>query len=126
MIVKTLPSKRAESEVRQLGANIVIARKRRQFTQQRLADGAGVSRATIRRMEEGDPGVSMGALAMVLLTLGEGGRLSSLLDVGRDDIGLVISVNDLPQRVRQKGRGQKGAPATGAAPTGDALDPGVF
>lgn len=90
-----------------LGQNIATARKRRQFTQQRLADGAGVSRASIRRLEAGDPGVSIGSLAMVLLTLGESGRLGQLLDVARDDVGLVISVNDLPQRVRAKGRSRK-------------------
>jgi transcriptional regulator with XRE-family HTH domain len=83
-----------------LGEDIAIARKRRRFTQQRLADGASVNVATIRRLERGDPGVSIGTLAMVFLTLGEHSRLADLLDVSKDDIGLTISVNALPKRVR--------------------------
>jgi transcriptional regulator with XRE-family HTH domain len=102
MTEKSLPSKRATAELIKLGADIEIARKRRQFTQQRLADGSGISRATLRKLAAGDPGVSVGALAMVLLTLGESGRLSNLLDVSKDDIGLSLGVSDLPQRVRSK------------------------
>lgn len=104
MTEKALPSKRAAAELIKLGADIEIARKRRLFTQQRLADGAGISRATLRKLAAGDPGVSVGALAMVLLTLGESGRLSSLLDVSKDDIGLSLGVSELPQRVRSKGQ----------------------
>ncbi|GHT96285.1 hypothetical protein FACS1894116_13170 [Betaproteobacteria bacterium] len=49
-------------------------------------------------MENGDPGVSVGTLAMVFLTLGESGRLADLLD-----IGLALSVSTLPRRVRSSG-----------------------
>lgn len=114
-----LPSARAASDVKHLGRSIEIARKRRQFTQQRLADGAGLGRATVRRLEGGDPGVSIGALAMVLLALGETGRLTALLDVARDDIGLVISINDLPQRVRAKTRSKSAPAVEGAGRTAD-------
>jgi transcriptional regulator with XRE-family HTH domain len=100
----TVSSLRADVELAKLGADIGVARKRRRFTQQRLADGAGVNVATIRRLERGDAGVSLGVLAMALLTLGESGRLGNLLDVAKDDIGLVLGVNELPQRVRAKGR----------------------
>ncbi|MDR0781608.1 MAG: helix-turn-helix domain-containing protein [Pseudomonadales bacterium] len=103
---KALPSIRATAELAKLGADIAVARKRRRFTQQRLADGAGVNVATIRRLERGDAGVSLGVLAMVLLTLGESGRLEVLLDAAKDDIGLVLGINELPQRVRSKGRGK--------------------
>ena len=95
-----LPSKKATSALEKLGHDVQIARKRREFTQQRLADGAGISRATLQKVEAGDPGVSLGALAMVLLALGESDRLEQLLDVARDDVGLTIAVRDLPQRVR--------------------------
>lgn len=95
-----VPSLRADAELAKLGEDIAIARKRRRFTQQRLADGASVNVATVRRLEKGDPGISIGTLAMVLLTLGEQGRLAELLDVSKDGIGLTLSVNALPQRVR--------------------------
>jgi transcriptional regulator with XRE-family HTH domain len=106
MTGNAIPSARAGAELAKLGADIAVARKRRRFTQQRLADGAGVNVATIRRLERGDAGVSLGVLAMVLLTLGESGRLAALLDVAKDDIGLVLSVNELPRRVRPKGCGK--------------------
>jgi transcriptional regulator with XRE-family HTH domain len=114
MNVKATPSLRASAELAKLGADIAVARKRRRFTQQRLADGAGVNVATIRRLERGDAGVSLGVLAMVLLTLGESGRLGDLLDVAKDDIGLVLAVNELPQRVRAKGRGKASLRLPGA------------
>jgi hypothetical protein len=44
----------------------------------------------------------LGVLAMALLTLEESDRLSKLLDIAQDDMGLALSVNDLPQRVRPK------------------------
>jgi transcriptional regulator with XRE-family HTH domain len=106
-------SLRANAELLKLGADIAVARKRRRFTQQRLADGAGVNVATIRRLERGDAGVSLGVLAMVFVTLGEKGRLGDLLDAGKDDIGLVLSINELPKRVRSKRQSQvKGSTAT--------------
>lgn len=110
MIKKLTSSLRADADLRKLGADIAIARKRRRFTQQRLADGAGVNVATIRRLERADAGVSLGVLAMVLLTLGESGRLGDLIDVAKDDVGLVISINALPQRVRTKRRIKRGVP----------------
>jgi transcriptional regulator with XRE-family HTH domain len=97
-----IPSRYVTSELAKLGGDIAIARKRRRFTQLRLADGAGVNVATIRRLEKGEGGVSLGVLAMVLLTLGESGRLGNLLDAAKDDIGLVLGINELPQRVRVK------------------------
>jgi transcriptional regulator with XRE-family HTH domain len=70
------------------------------MTQQRLAEGAGVTMPTIRRLEAGDPGVSLATLAMVLVVLGEGSRLANLLDTGTDDVGLLLENEKLPQRVR--------------------------
>ena len=104
---KPVPSLRAQAELKKLGDDIAIARKKRRFTQQRMADGAGVNVATIRRLEKGDGGVSLGVLAMVLVTLGEHGRLAGLLDISKDDIGLALGVNALPQRVRPKRDGTK-------------------
>ncbi|WP_429033646.1 helix-turn-helix domain-containing protein [Bradyrhizobium sp. I1.14.4] len=86
--------------LKKLGADIRAARKRRRMTQQRLADGAGVALPTLRRLELGDPGVSLATLAMALVVLGEGKRLSNLLDTGTDDLGLMLETQKLPQRVR--------------------------
>lgn len=95
-----LPSLTAENGLKKLGEDISAARKRRKFTQRRLAEGAGVSLPTIRRLENGDPGVSLATLAMVLVVLGEGRRLADLLDASRDDVGLMLDAQQLPKRVR--------------------------
>ncbi|UXN05105.1 helix-turn-helix domain-containing protein [Bartonella sp. HY406] len=97
---QNLPSFRARSELIKLGSDIAIARKKRKMTQKRLADGAGVNVETIRRLEKGQAGISIGVLAMVLITLGEPNRLGKMLDMASDDIGLVHDANRLPKRIR--------------------------
>jgi len=106
---KLLPSSSAQSELRSLGENIAIARKRRRMTIRRLAEAVSVTPETIRRLEKGAPGISIGTLSMVLLVLGERGRLGNLLAPSTDDIGEIISVHDLPKRVREKGKNKKSA-----------------
>ena len=54
----------------QLGENIKLACKRRGFTQTLIADRTGLSRLTIRKIEQGDPSVSMGHYVVVLSILG--------------------------------------------------------
>jgi transcriptional regulator with XRE-family HTH domain len=100
MTKSQISSLAAVNGLKKLGADIRVARKRRRMTQQRLADGAGVTLPTIRRLELGDPGVSLATLAMVLVVLGESRRLADLLDTGSDDLGLMLENQHLPQRVR--------------------------
>lgn len=104
MTNRLIPSLRAQRDLRKLGRDISIARKRRQFTQKQLAESANVNVSTIRRLENGDAGISLGTLAMVMLVLGESQRFADLLDVARDDVGLTLSVVDLPKRVRGPNR----------------------
>jgi len=107
MSPKRPPSFSAQAGLLDLGKNISIARKRRRMTIKHVAEATGVTSETIRRLEKGEPGVSIGALAMALLIFGEIGRLSDLLAPPTDDIGMIISVNDLPKRVREKGKTKK-------------------
>jgi len=53
-----------------LGENIKLARKRRQLTQQLVSDRTGISRVTLRKIEKGDPTVSIGHYLSVLGVLG--------------------------------------------------------
>jgi len=46
--------------------NIKIARKRRKITATALADKLGINRATIKRLENGDPGVGLGLFFEIL------------------------------------------------------------
>lgn len=88
--------------LRQLGSQLNIARRRRRLTIVEVAEAAATTPDTVRRLEAGAPGVSIGVLAMVLLALGEASRLGELLDSATDDAGLVLSEAQLPQRVRRK------------------------
>jgi hypothetical protein len=65
-----------------------------------LAERAFVSRATVRRVERGDPAVSMGIYASVLFVLGLAERIGSLADAATDPVGLALEEDRLPQRVR--------------------------
>lgn len=90
--------------VRNLGRDIRIARKKRRMPVADFAARMGVSQGTLVRLERGEPGVSIGVLAMALLALGESGRLEEILDVSRDDTGLMLDVDSLPQRIRARRR----------------------
>jgi transcriptional regulator with XRE-family HTH domain len=93
------------------------------MTQVRLAEGAGIDVSTLRKLEHGHPSVSLGTLAMVLLVLGETGRLGQLMDISKDDVGLVLGIHGLPKRVRTA----REQPLAGAMDkTTNADDDGVF
>ena len=85
----------------------------------------GVSVSTLRALEAGEPGVSMGSFAMALLSLGILSRLDDLSDVGQDDIGLLMDIDALPQRVRLQTRrapaDENNAPRASSEPKGALL-----
>ncbi len=81
-----------------LGERIRLARLRRKITQNLLARRAGMSRETLRRIEAGDPGVSFGAVANVLHSLG----LHRDLDQVAADDELGRSLQDLELRVPRR------------------------
>jgi len=44
----------------QIGENIKLARKRRKLTMEQVSERAGIHRATLYRIEKGDPAVAIG------------------------------------------------------------------
>ncbi|MDE0190029.1 MAG: helix-turn-helix transcriptional regulator [Gammaproteobacteria bacterium] len=78
------------------------ARKKRRLPVADFAARMGVSQGTVARLEKGEPGVCLGSVAMALLELGELGRLGDLLDVSRDDTGLMLDLDSLPRRIRRR------------------------
>ena len=88
------------SALRKLGQDINDARRRRRITAQLMAERAGLSRSTIRKIEKGDPTTSMGSYGAVLFVLGMEKRLSDLVDSIHDLIGRRLEDENLPQRVR--------------------------
>lgn len=68
-----------------------------------MAERASISRTTLRKLETGDPGVSLGIYATVLFVLGMDDRLADLADVRNDDTGLSLEDEILPRRIRSRG-----------------------
>jgi transcriptional regulator with XRE-family HTH domain len=80
---KTAPlSSALEDILKALGENIKLARLRRKITTTMLAERAGMGRVTLRKVENGDSGATLGAYASVLFCLG---LEKDLLLIGKDD-----------------------------------------
>ena len=94
-------SEAAFQPIVKLGENVRIARKRRGLRIVDLAQTAGCSQDTLRRLESGDPGVSLGVLARVAAVIGCAQELASVMDAAKDFEGLKGDVQRLPQRVRR-------------------------
>jgi transcriptional regulator with XRE-family HTH domain len=73
----------------QLGENIKLACKRRGYSQSLIAERTGLSRLTVRKIEKGDPTVSIGHYVVVLSVLG-------LVE----DLGLVASDDELGRKLQ--------------------------
>lgn len=94
------PSLAVRRTLRKLGEDIHNARRRRGLPAEIVAERAFTSRPTLRRIENGDHGVSMGAYAAVLQALGLLEGLGNLAAPAQDAIGLASAIEELPQRVR--------------------------
>ena len=82
----------------QLGESIRLARLRRGFSMELVAERAGMSRTTLRSIEQGKAGVTLGAYANVLHSLGLHADLGLL---ARDDeLGRKLQDAKLPTRTR--------------------------
>ena len=103
-VLDVLPA-RVRRSLTKFGADLSIARRRRNLTTAMMAERVGIAVSTYLRAEKGDPKVSLGVYAMALFVLGFGDALSDLIDQSRDDQGLLLAADRLPKRVRRsKGR----------------------
>ncbi|MBV7531361.1 helix-turn-helix domain-containing protein [Chitinophaga sp. sic0106] len=60
---------KARKIMEQMGENIKLARRRRNFSTTQVAERAGLSRGTVWQIENGSPSVSLGNYFMVLFVL---------------------------------------------------------
>ena len=91
-----LPVKRT---LKKLGADLADARKRRRISTTTMAQRAMISRTTLVKVENGDPGVSIGAVATVMFILGMIDRLADIADASHDRLGLDLESEKLPKRI---------------------------
>ena len=108
MHVKSTPFP-VKRSLKKLGHDLRNARKRRRIPMQLAAERAGISRATLGKIENGNEGVSFGAFAKVIFVLGMNDRLAELADPTFDLLGLGLETENLPKRIRiprnERGKG---------------------
>jgi DNA-binding XRE family transcriptional regulator len=85
---------------RELGMHVRTARKRRRMRQTEHARKAGVGEKTIRRLEKGEHGVSLGHVLSVLWALGLLQTAKALANPETDDHGKTLEFARLPVRMR--------------------------
>jgi DNA-binding XRE family transcriptional regulator len=100
--VRDIIPSRVKRSLAKLGGDIALARRKRKLTVSMVAERAGVARTTYLKVEKGDPTVSMGVYAMTLFVLGFSEALGDIVDVRRDDTGLLLDADRVPKRVRVK------------------------
>ena len=61
-----------------VGENLKLARLRRKYSADSVAQRAGITRRTLSKVEQGDPGVALGVYARVMQALRLEGDLSHL------------------------------------------------
>ena len=79
---KTILLPKARKALEELGENIKLARLRRKYSTQQVAERANISRPTLLSIEKGNPNVSMGAYIKVLFVLG---LEKDIMNVAKDD-----------------------------------------
>ncbi len=94
-----LPARRTMQKV---GSDTRDARLRRRLSMELVAERAGISRATLRKIENGDTSVSLGAFVSVLFSLGMIDRLQEIADASHDLVGRQLEEEHLPQRIHTK------------------------
>lgn len=86
--------------VARLGRNIAAARRNRRWRQEDLAARAGVDRRTILGIEQGKPGIAVGAYVAALWAMGLEGQVASVAGPGRDPEGETLAAARAGRRMR--------------------------
>ena len=105
--------------LRKLGHDLSVARRTRRWTQQDLAQRMDTSVSTIRRMEDGNPGTALHTFLRALHVLGRLEDMVKIMALDQDNLGLELTQQQLPQRVRSAaGKKTKARPSGAPAEDG--------
>ena len=100
---KFLPAA-VERALKDLGANLALARQRRKESQRTWASRLAVSVPTLIRMEKGDPSVGMGVYATALWLMGRHTALAEVAAPEHDRNALEQDIEAVRQRSRRLSR----------------------
>ena len=107
MAKKTAPLFPAtELQLQRCGERLRLARLRRRLTGKQVAERAGMTPVTLRSLERGSSGVTMGAYLAVMQVLGAEKDLDLLLK--EDGLGRDLQDAALPRRAPSSGEGSPG------------------
>jgi transcriptional regulator with XRE-family HTH domain len=84
------------------GDDLALARRRRGFSTASMAERAGISKKTLYRLEQGDPGVSWGTVMRVLNILNLLPELNKALTTTNDALGLALMNKAVAKRIRAR------------------------
>ncbi len=88
-----------ERILKQMGENIMLARKRRKLTMEMVAQRADTTRLTVSNIEKGSPSVAIGHYMNVLATLNQENDLLKV--AGDDELGRKLAdIELINKRVR--------------------------
>ena len=100
--VKVMLPSAVERTLVELGGRLRIARKRRKQSLEKWAERMQVSIPTLRKMEAGDPSVSVAAYMTAIWLAGQLQALEQIADPARDELALAreLQVLNKPKRKR--------------------------
>lgn len=93
-------------QLKLLGQRLARLRLARQVRQEDAAVRAGMSRPTARKIEQGDPGRTLGQLLRYMGAIAPGMTLQQLLE-GRDPSLIALQASEQRQRVRELSQAQR-------------------
>ncbi|MCZ7862630.1 helix-turn-helix transcriptional regulator [Agrobacterium salinitolerans] len=90
---------KVDRAIAKIGADISHARRVRRIAAEDFARRIGISRATLHRLENGDPGISLNTLAMALHAIGRLDALANIADAANDHITMMQMRDQAPRRI---------------------------
>ena len=95
-------SARTRMAAEQIGSHLTTWRKLQGLTSEQVAERAGTSRGTLRRLENGETSVGLDVLLNVSRALGVLDRVVEAFDPYETDLGRTRADEALPKRVRSR------------------------